>query len=1180
MEEDDYNVNNYTDNELYDVLELVNPTDSVLEAKIIQMINIYKSVDSSYGKKLVDFFMNIYQRFFDVPSEHFETIEGYENIESSRYDKTQKKFIENTNAPSGIAYETDLNNVNAKTDWYKEENSALPSQLQNVKSSKDPTTNKWNTNQMQITNIQNDPTLKVEFKETTKKLNKESNMQVQQLDYAKGVLNPLLKQTIKRIISIDSQYRETKDLLSTEFTFNLSEPLRDVVALRLYSVQIPFTWYTVGNNYGANYVYLKGNAPGIDTGDFDYQIEIAPGNYTNQTLVDEIQSQIPIVRSLYTDISFGLTSISYDPNACKSTFIIDIKNLYNESDYQLIFTDEPGLNKYPLLSDPNTTTNPDDQYRYSTTHATSTLSAYLGFDNQSYRINTIYSNPNTMDNSTYTNSKIYTINSTNNSFTISREVANGTKIEDDIIISLPENVYSGKGIVDAINSILSTHTRLDNTLSKILRKQVTDPNKDSNYTYSYGSYYYEMIIYFNKKTDIFANVSGLTTYIAFPNENDIWTGTNSLLKFKSKKEYTNIIIAESESHQTDYPITSNPYIVLKCIKTGFDTLNLYDPSNNTHGIPPELSNDFVVDISNYNINNGYNFTSYINEIHTKLQVLNSSTKAYDTSIFLNDVSYNSFTNKVFFTFDINIQFTQNSYEITFGNIFTSLGFSNTPRIDLSSQIVGTKLNFTSYTVTTNEVLATIYPKTTTKNYNDSPWIIKYTGTNTTYTIFEDLKNFIKGQFDNFMLIETNGNITPITLNIEYNTETIDNDTQTTTTLNFNIIRILTERDFDVYFYDANGDTPSSWTKNLFFNAYYNLNSIYNPSISETSITINSNSQIAGYTFYMDKDMTFTLSAITPGAYSSGGENNQVITVPKPVSGNLYTRQEILNIINAQFDSSPLTSGSKIEYFTAEEPNPTNKQYIRIKIKINKMFTSSDYKMVFYDQFSFVKCFSGTKSVRNVTWDSTLGWILGFRSFTEYEFNNKIEYPKNKYSNISNVVTLISDTTMTTNIYDYFLIILDDYTQSHLNDGLVTIIPKDMSIPLPSYAQTKTCSTTGNVIVTNSSGTTNNLTANQLYAANTILNQAKMAKKSYSTGPYIQDVFGLIPLKLGIAAGQTYVEFGGTLQNQERVYFGPVNISRMSIKLINDRGEPVDLNGANWSFSFICEQIYNLNERSN
>jgi hypothetical protein len=64
MEEDDYNVNNYSDNELYDILELVNPSDSILEAKILQMINTYKSLATDQGRKLVDFFMNMYQHFF------------------------------------------------------------------------------------------------------------------------------------------------------------------------------------------------------------------------------------------------------------------------------------------------------------------------------------------------------------------------------------------------------------------------------------------------------------------------------------------------------------------------------------------------------------------------------------------------------------------------------------------------------------------------------------------------------------------------------------------------------------------------------------------------------------------------------------------------------------------------------------------------------------------------------------------------------------------------------------------------------------------------------------------------------------------------------------------------------------------------------------------------------------
>jgi len=46
-----------------------------------------------------------------------------------------------------------------------------------------------------------------------------------------------------------------------------------------------------------------------------------------------------------------------------------------------------------------------------------------------------------------------------------------------------------------------------------------------------------------------------------------------------------------------------------------------------------------------------------------------------------------------------------------------------------------------------------------------------------------------------------------------------------------------------------------------------------------------------------------------------------------------------------------------------------------------------------------------------------------------------------------------------------------------------------------------------------------------------------------------------------------------LQNQERVYFGPVNIRRMTVRLVSDRGNVIDLNGSDWTFSLIAEQLY-------
>jgi hypothetical protein len=211
----------------------------------------------------------------------------------------------------------------------------------------------------------------------------------------------------------------------------------------------------------------------------------------------------------------------------------------------------------------------------------------------------------------------------------------------------------------------------------------------------------------------------------------------------------------------------------------------------------------------------------------------------------------------------------------------------------------------------------------------------------------------------------------------------------------------------------------------------------------------------------------------------------------------------------------------------------------------------------------------------------LGWILGYREFTVYNLSN--------YENTdgSSVISITADTGISTELFNYFMLCIDDYNQSHLNDGLVTITSRDTETPLPSYALRTNfiCdpATGEKVYNTQSRNNNNKLTEKQIQSlvskANATssennLTTGNVNSKIYGSTPFVSDVFGVIPLKLGGKNnGETIVEFGGTLQNQERQYFGPVNIQRMSVKLVSDRGNVVDFNNANWSFSLICEQLY-------
>ena len=75
-------------------------------------------------------------------------------------------------------------------------------------------------------------------------------------------------------------------------------------------------------------------------------------------------------------------------------------------------------------------------------------------------------------------------------------------------------------------------------------------------------------------------------------------------------------------------------------------------------------------------------------------------------------------------------------------------------------------------------------------------------------------------------------------------------------------------------------------------------------------------------------------------------------------------------------------------------------------------------------------------------------------------------------------------------------------------------------------------------------------------------------------PTSSDTFALIPIKRGgLNTGDMYVDFSGSIQDNKRIYFGPVDIDRMHIRLLDDRGYTVDLHGQDWCITLISENLY-------
>lgn len=226
----------------------------------------------------------------------------------------------------------------------------------------------------------------------------------------------------------------------------------------------------------------------------------------------------------------------------------------------------------------------------------------------------------------------------------------------------------------------------------------------------------------------------------------------------------------------------------------------------------------------------------------------------------------------------------------------------------------------------------------------------------------------------------------------------------------------------------------------------------------------------------------------------------------------------------------------------------------------------DIKLIFYSEGGFIGCSGGCGPGTKI--NQNLGWNLGFR--IDPDVNGSV------------IVTIPVTGTIITNVPPdvygpkYFMLIVDDYNHNHLNNGLVNVNDTVSKLSIPTYYNpdpnlNNVVCTGGIPFLTATSPRT--LTQAQIYSANEIF--ANRKKNSNRTiGPTNSDVMALIPLK-GITSlrPEPYVEFGVNLQSNERTYFGPVDIDRLRIKLVDDKGNLVNLHDHAWSFTLTIEQLY-------
>ena len=224
-------------------------------------------------------------------------------------------------------------------------------------------------------------------------------------------------------------------------------------------------------------------------------------------------------------------------------------------------------------------------------------------------------------------------------------------------------------------------------------------------------------------------------------------------------------------------------------------------------------------------------------------------------------------------------------------------------------------------------------------------------------------------------------------------------------------------------------------------------------------------------------------------------------------------------------------------------------------------------ITFFDSTGLLQCTNNCYTKTNRYFNNTLGWIMGYRSASI-----NVDPSGN-----------ISDVPIDLNGPKYLILLIDDFTQNHINNTLVSIAPSSNNLKVPTYYSPDipfTCQEqeyTNTEIILPSAPRT--LTQSQIYTINEINKNNNNGSNFLFKAPTNPDTFALMYLKpnsivnLAYITGNQVYEYSSTLQDNIRTYFGPVNLEKLSIKLLDDKGNLLNLHGTDWCLTLICECLY-------
>lgn len=286
-------------------------------------------------------------------------------------------------------------------------------------------------------------------------------------------------------------------------------------------------------------------------------------------------------------------------------------------------------------------------------------------------------------------------------------------------------------------------------------------------------------------------------------------------------------------------------------------------------------------------------------------------------------------------------------------------------------------------------------------------------------------------------------------------------------------------------------------------------------------------------------------------------------VPLEVESGFYTPQTL---------ATALTAAATLPLKDVTYSSTTGKFSLNF---MNVDPTPLDVKIVFWDrggEYTSMNSTCTTQAIPNARLDFNLGYIMGFREpgpMSEINFTIGVS-PNNLYTEVGKAT---ADLEGTKNLY----IMVEDHNQNRLNNQILPMAKTELEIIEPnayvppdlSYA----CLDDEQIPVYYNTTPGAGITKAQLLTINAIAAN-KTITKDRVNGPQQANILGVIPVaSYDVEWGRNIVVSSVQLMTNKRTYFGPVSLNKFNVKLIDDIGNIVNLNGRDWSFTATAVSLY-------